>query len=168
MSVYDFVFVLDYNSLLTGKFFSIYDIENSKIRISTAEMKKLNKVIIEIKDDELKKNYIDIVSQINVLADEQKIFFLGEEEEEFIEYKLLEVLVKNFYLRNVLIISNDKTKIEKYLPLTAIYQGFSKQFDIGYISDCLNFYEYNEKEAALNCIAVSEGSFEFEGGNNNE
>lgn len=170
MNIYDFVFVLDYNSLLTGKFFSIYDIENSKIRISTAEMKKLNKLIMETKDEELRTSYIDIVTKINELADEQKIFFLGEEQEEFIEFKLLEVLVKNFYLRNVLIISNEKEKIEKYLPLTAIYSGFSKQLDIGYITDCLEFYEYSEKKTALNCLSIEENSYEdvAEGGNSNE
>ncbi len=170
MNVYDFVFVLDYNSLLTGKFFDIYDIENSKIRISTAEMKKLNKVVMDTKDEALKSSYVDIVTKINELADAQKISFLGEEKEEFIEFKLLEVLVKNFYLRNVLIVSNDKEKIEKYLPLTAIYSGFNKQLDVGYISECLEFYEYADKEKALNCISVAENSYEdlLEGGDNNE
>ncbi len=162
MSAYDFVFVLDYNSLLSGKLFSIYDIEQSQIRILTPEIKKLNKLIVDTTDQSLKQSYIDIVSKINSLADNKQLFFLGEESDEGIDYKLLEIIVKNFYLKNILIISNDEERIRKFLPLTTIYETFNKQLDIGFIDKKLNFYEYSQAADALKCINEAEYNYDLD------
>lgn len=160
MSAYDFVFVLDFNSLLSGKFFSIYDIEQSQIRILTPEIKKINKLIIDTVDEDLKQQYIDVVNKINTLADDKQIFFLGEENDLNIDYKLLEIIVKNFYLKNILIISNDEERIKKFLPLTTIYETFNKQLDIGFIDKTLKFYEFVQASEALKCINETEYNYD--------
>ncbi|MFI3252110.1 MAG: hypothetical protein R3Y60_03100 [bacterium] len=156
MKKYDYVFVLDYVSLLSGKFFSIYDIEVSDIRIVTPEMKKLNDLVRTEKNEFKRKEYVDIVSKINQFAENKKIFFLGENNERDVENKLLEVVIKNYYLKDILIISNEKEKIEKFLPLIPVYETFNKILDIGYITSMLGFYEFDKTNDALNCIVKEE------------
>lgn len=156
MKKYDYVFVLDYNSLLNGKFFSIYDIEVSDIRIVTPEMKKLNDLVRDETDKTKKQQYIDVVNLINEFADKKQILFLGEGNEKNIDSKLLEVVMKNYYLKDILIISNDKDKIEKFLPLIPVYETFGKILDIGFIDSMLDFYEFANYNEAIKCIVSEE------------
>lgn len=156
MKKYDYVFVLDCNSILNVKFFSIYDIETADIRIVTTEMVKLNNMI-RTEDDLLKRQkYIDVVTKINEFAENKQILFLDGKNEDSINCKLLEVVCKNYYSKNILVISNDSTKVEKFLPLIPVYEAFGKVLDVGYIEAMLGFYEYKETEQALNCLNGSD------------
>lgn len=153
MKKYDYVFVLDYNSLLNSKFFSIYDIETSDIRVVTSEMFKLNKMIRVEEDLVKRQKYIDVVTKINEFAENKQILFLDGKNEEAINCKLLEVVSKNYYLKNILIISNEIEKVEMFLPLIPVYESFGKTLDVGYIEAMLGFYEFKDIENALNCLS---------------
>lgn len=153
MRKYDYVFVLDYNSLLSERFFSIYDIETSDIRVVTTEMHQLN-VAISIEKDLIKKErYKNIVNKINEFSHDGKIMFLGENNDVSVNDKLLEIIIKNYYLKNILVISNDKKRIEKFLPLIPVYETFGKLLDVGYIDLMLEFYEFEDKDNALSCVS---------------
>ncbi len=156
MKKYDYVFVLDYNSLLNSKFFSIYDIETSDIRIVTSEMMKLNK-LIRVEEDLVKRQkYIDVVAKINEFAENKQILFLDGKSEDAINCRLLEVVSKNYYLKNILVIANELEKIEMFLPLIPVYETFGKILDVGYIEAMLGFYEFKDFTNALNCLSKEE------------
>ncbi len=156
MKKYDFVFVLDYNSILNAKFFSIYDIETADIRVVSSEMVKLNKLIRSEEDLIKRQKYINVVTKINEFAESKQILFLDGEDEVEIYCKLLEVVSKNYYLKNILIISNDETRIERFLPLIPVYETFGKILDVGYIEAMLGFYEFKGVEDALSCLTSEE------------
>ncbi len=149
---FDLIFFVDYRALAEGdfSFFDNIDYERAKVRILTPEISAFNDHYKSISDAAAKQNFKKTrVDFLNRLITENKLKSLGGENEQKTEYHLLEILVKKYYLQNVLIVSNNAQKAELFLPLVPVFEAFGHTLKVVSLTDSVTEYEFKGRGDAL-------------------
>ena len=149
---FDLVFFVDGTSLIEGDL-SVFDAfnETTKVRLFAPEVDKVNAHYKGIQDPTAKSAFKgERIGRLNTLVNQKKIAFLNGTQEDRLDYKLIEILLKRYFTQSVLIVSNSEQKAAAYLPLVPVYEAFGQCLAVVKLTaDGFVSYEYECYEQAM-------------------
>lgn len=149
---FDLVFFVDGTSLIEGDL-SVFDTfnETAKVRLFAPEVDKVNEHYKGIQDPAAKSAFKgERIGRLNTLVNQKKIAFLNGTQEDRLDYKLIEILLKRYFTQSVLIVSNCEQKAAAYLPLVPVYEAFGQCLAVVKLTaDGFVSYEYECYEQAM-------------------
>lgn len=158
---FDLVFFIDEKSFTEGSvaFLNELDYSKTKVRIFTPVALRLNELASsgEANEKEKAREAIKLVAE---LVKEKKISYLGKPDEQYIDYHLLETLLKSYYSKNVLIVVNDESRARIYLPLSPVFYAWGKAFAVVSNKEEMTKYQFDAFESVIALLPKSESTEE--------
>ena len=156
---FDYIFFIDEKALIGGdiQIFDKINYDLSKVFVTVArELNAYMDIPRDVEEERLaiKQKAKEVIKKIQGYTAEKKIRLLASDEKNA-DMHLIDILIKYYHSKNILIITNDAERAKRFLSMIPAFCAWGKELLVASYSNQLTPYIFDRKEEILDQLVAS-------------